>query len=84
METNSMQPLNAPKSECQMPTLAQILQRLKAEMAMVTAELSAMPADAWLNVRGRALANREQELHTTLDVLQRMTQLPVQIQEPAR
>lgn len=65
-----------------MPSLAQVIKRLKAEVAMVNAELQTMPPDAWLNVRGRNLANREQELHITLDVLQRMTQLPVQIQEP--
>lgn len=65
-----------------MPSLAQVIKRLKAEAAMVNAELQTMPPDAWLNVRGRNLANREQELHITLDVLQRMTQLPVQIQEP--
>ena len=41
-----------------------------------------MPPDAWLKVRGRALANREQELHITLDVLQRLTQQPAQITEP--
>lgn len=38
--------------------------------------------DAWLNVRGRALANREQELHTTLTVLQELVSAPMQITEP--
>lgn len=70
------------KNECHAPALPEVLRRLRAEKALVTAELSTMPPDAWLNVRGRALANREQELHTTLDVLQRMTQQPAQIAEP--
>lgn len=52
-----------------MPTLEQVIKRLKAEKAMVEAALNRMPADAWFNVRGRELMNREQELQTTLTVL---------------
>ena len=70
------------KNECQALTLPAVIQRLTTEQAQVSAELSRMPADAWLNARGRALANREQELHITLDVLQRLTQQPAQITEP--
>lgn len=71
------------KNECHAPALPEVLRRLRAEKALVTAELSTMPPDAWLNVRGRALANREQELHTTLTVLRELTCQPVQIAEPA-
>lgn len=77
-----MQATAAIKTECQAPTLPAVIQRLAAEQALVTAELATLPPDAWLNVRGRALANREQELHITLDVLQRLTQQPAQITEP--
>lgn len=69
MQRPTNQALHAIKSECHMPTLEQVIKRLKAEKAMVEAELNRMPADAWFNVRGRRLCNREQELQTTLTVL---------------
>lgn len=83
MKTQETQAQPAIKSECAAPSYMQVVKRLQAEKALVTAELSVMPPDAWLNVHGRALVNREQELHITLDVLTRMTQQPVQIQEPS-
>lgn len=83
MKTQQTQAQPAIKSECAAPNYMQVVKRLQAEKALVTAELSVMPPDAWLNVHGRALANREQELHITLDVLARMTQQPMQIQEPS-
>lgn len=82
MNTKQQQAQPAIKNECAAPNYMQVVKRLQAEKALVTAELSTMTPDAWLNVHGRALANREQELHTTLDVLTRMTQHPLQIQEP--
>lgn len=75
--------LAAIKTECQALTLPAIIRRLTAEQALVSAELSRLPADAWFNVRGRALANREQELFTTLHVLRDMTQATFQIAEPS-
>lgn len=66
-----------------MPTLAQIIKRLKSEVALVNAELKTTPTDALFNAPGWELINREQELHTTLTVLERMTAQPKQIQEPA-
>jgi len=65
-----------------MPSLAQVIKRLKAEEALVNAELKTTPTDALFNVRGWELINREQELHTTLSVLERMTQQPKAIEEP--
>lgn len=82
MKTQQRQAQPAIKSECAAPNYMQVVKHLQAEKALVTAELSTMTPDAWLNVRGRALANREQELHITLDVLARMAQQPLQIQEP--
>jgi uncharacterized membrane protein YcgQ (UPF0703/DUF1980 family) len=82
MNTKTQKVPSAIKNECTAPNYMQVIKRLKAEKALVTTELSTMTPDAWLNVRGRALANREQELHITLDVLARMAQQPVQIQEP--
>lgn len=82
MQRLTNQALHAIKSECHMPTLEQVIKRLKAEKAMVEAELNRMPADSWFNVRGRELMNREQELHVTLGVLERLTTPPKQIEEP--
>lgn len=66
VKPKNMQATTAIKTECQAPTLPAVIQRLAAEHAQVAAEL----------------ANREQELHITLDVLQRLTQQPAQITEP--
>lgn len=49
---------------------------------MIEAELNLMTADHRFNVRGRELMNREQELHVTLGVLERLTTQPKQIEEP--
>ena len=68
---------------CGAPTLPVVIKRLVQEQIQVASELNSMEPDAWLNARGRALDNREQELHTTLSVLRGLGQQPVQIQEPA-
>ncbi|MEZ2739132.1 MULTISPECIES: hypothetical protein [Comamonas] len=83
MQTQQVQAQAAMKNECQALTLPAVIQRLTTEQAQVSAELSRMPADAWLNARGRALANREQELFTTLTVLRDMTKATFQIAEPS-
>lgn len=82
MQIQATQALGAHKSECQMPSLAQVIKRLKAEAALVNAELKTTPTDSLFNARGWDLINREQELHTTLTVLERMTQQPIAIEEP--
>ena len=79
METQQTQALTAIKNEDQPMTLPCILQRLRREKALVEAELGQMPPDAWLNVRGRLLANREQELYITLQVLEGLAQAPMHI-----
>lgn len=68
---------------CGAITLPVVIKRLVQEQIQIASELNAMEPDAWLNARGRALANREQELQTTLTVLRGLSQQPVQIQEPA-
>lgn len=55
-------------------TLHQTINTLREEKASINAELSRLPAEQWLSKRGRELANREQELHITLGVLQRMVE----------
>lgn len=82
MQYQTTQAQDAHKSECQMPSLAQVIKRLKAEAAMVNAELKSTPTDSLFNARGWHLINREQELHTTLTVLEGMTQQPKTIEEP--
>lgn len=79
MKTQQTQALTAIKNENRSMTLPCILQRLRREKALVEAELGQMPPDAWFNVRGRALANREQELYITLQVLEGLAQAPMQI-----
>lgn len=79
------QPTSAPaaiKTECTAPTLPYLIKYLTKEQIQVASELNSMEPDAWLNAHGRALANREQELQTTLTVLRGLGQQPVQIQEP--
>lgn len=86
MKTQQKQALSAIKNECNPMTLPCILQRLRREKTLVEAELAQMPPDAWLNVRGRALANREQELYITLQVLEGLAKAPLHvapITEPA-
>ena len=65
------------------PTLLVLIERLKQEQIQIASELNSMEPDAWLNVQGSALVFREQELHTTLRVLQGLVQQPLQIEEPA-
>lgn len=81
-ERQTMQAQTAIKTACTAPTLPYLINYLAKEKQTITAELEQMPPDAWLNVRGRALANREQELHVTLTVLQELVSAPVQITEP--
>lgn len=65
------------------PTLLVLIERLKQEQIQIASELNSMEPDALLNVHGRTLANREQELHTTLAVLHGLAPKPMQIEEPA-
>ena len=55
-------------------TLVQAIGLLREEKNSINQELAALPAVQWLEARGRDLANREQELHITIDVLGRMFQ----------
>ena len=55
-------------------TLVQAIGLLREEKNSINQELAALPAVQWLEARGRELANREQELHITIDVLGRMFQ----------
>lgn len=72
----------APKTDCRMMSLEQVMKKLTAEKALLNAELKAMQTDSLFNANGWDLINREQELHTTLGVLERLVNLPLQIQEP--
>lgn len=81
-ESKAMQAQQAIKNECKAPTLPYLIKYFQKEKSAIEAELGLMAPDAWLNVRGRALANREQELHVTLTVLQELVTAPVQITEP--
>lgn len=83
MQTQSTCAPAAIKAECTAPTLPYLIKFLTKEQIQIASELNAMEPDAWLNARGRALTNREQELHTTLSVLRGLGQQPMQIQEPA-
>lgn len=55
-------------------TLSNVISILHEEKNGINAELSRLPAEQWLSKRGRELANREQELHITLGVLQRVVE----------
>lgn len=81
-ESKEMQAQPAIKNECKAPTLPYLIKYFQEEKSVIETELGLMPPDAWLNVRGRALANREQELHVTLNVLQELVSAPVRITEP--
>lgn len=73
---------NAHKSDCRMMTLEQVVKKLTAEKALLNAELKTMQPDSLFNANGWEVINREQELHTTLSVLERLANQPLQIQEP--
>ena len=81
-ESKAMQAQEAIKNECKAPTLPYLIKYFQKEKSAIEAELSRMPADAWFNVRARGLMNREQELHTTLNVLRELANAPIQITEP--
>lgn len=53
-------------------TLVQAIGLLREEKNSINQELAALPAAQWLEPHGQQLANREQELHITIDVLERM------------
>ena len=53
-------------------TLAQAISLLHEEHRSINKELAALPATQWIEPHGQKLANREQELHITIDVLGRM------------
>ena len=55
---------------------AAVAEEMKTALNDVNAELNSMAPDAWLNLHGRQLANREQELQTTLSVLQDLAARP--------
>jgi len=59
-----------------MMTLDQVVKKLTAEKALLTAELKAMQPDSMFNANGWEVINREQELHTTLSVLERLEPPP--------
>ncbi|MDI9855228.1 hypothetical protein [Comamonas sp. 17RB] len=82
MNHTPTQPQPAANQACTAPTLPVLIRTLKADQIQIASELNSMEPDAWMNVQGRALANREQELHTTLRVLSGLIQQPLQIQEP--
>lgn len=84
MNHTPMQAQSQAKPACTAPTLPYVIKYLTKEQIRIASELNSMEPDAWLNVQGRALANREQELHTTLRVLRGLVQQPVQITEPAQ
>lgn len=71
------------KNECHALTLPAVIKRLTAEKALVEAEIATTPTDGLFNAKGWQLINREQELHTTLQVLRALTCPPVQIAEPS-
>ncbi|MDR2325089.1 MAG: hypothetical protein LBE51_06745 [Acidovorax sp.] len=83
MPNNGQSAQDAIKNDCAARILPYVIKYLEKEKAAVTAELETMAVDAWLNARGRALANREQELHITLTVLHGLAPKPMQIEEPA-
>jgi len=84
MSHTPMQMNPAASQACTAPTLPVLIRTLKAEQIQIASELNSMEPDAWMNVQGRALANREQELHTTLRVLSGLIQQPLQITEPVQ
>lgn len=83
-ESKVMQAQTAIKNECKAPSLPCLIKYFQKEKSTIEAELNRMPADAWFNVRARQLMNREQELHTTLNVLRELANAPIQIAEPTQ
>lgn len=68
---------------CAVPSLQQVIQRLKNEKALVNAALGKAPVSEWETPAIRAMCNREQELHIALDVLEKLEPQPMQIAVPA-
>lgn len=76
--------LETTQAPCAAPSLQQVIQRLKDEKAQVNAALGRAPVSEWKTPAIRALANREQELHITLGVLENLGPQPMQIAEPVQ
>lgn len=53
-------------------TIGQALERIEAELTDVARQLELTPAAEWTTRRGRALYNREQELHAAVMVLREL------------
>lgn len=53
-------------------TIGQALERIEAELTDVARQLELMQAVEWSTRRGRALCNREQELHSAMMVLREL------------
>lgn len=83
MDEQSIQAQDAIKSEFSESTLPYLIKYLQKEKSAVVAELEAMTPEAWLDSHGRALANREQELYTTLAVLRGLAQRPAPAEDRA-
>jgi len=81
-ESNAIQAQQATNNECKAPTLPYLIKYFQKEKSAIEVELQRMPADTWFNVRARELMNREQELHSTLNVLRELVNTPIQISEP--
>lgn len=81
-ESKAMQAQQVIKNECKAPTLPYLIKYFQKEKSAIEVELQRMPADAWFNVRARELMNREQELHTTLNILRELVNAPIHISEP--
>ncbi|MDH1337021.1 hypothetical protein N5D77_22860 [Comamonas thiooxydans] len=54
------------------PTLSVVIMQLQMQRIKVQADYADLPREEWLSEHGRALANRENELYTTLTVLHGM------------
>ncbi len=57
-------------------TIGQALERIDAELTDVARQLELTPAAEWSTSRGRALCNREQELHAAVMVLRELAVKP--------
>lgn len=69
---------------CTAPALPYVIKYLTKEQIRIASELNSMEQEDLLSDQGRALTNREQELHTTLRVLHGLVQQPLQIMEPGQ
>lgn len=72
MQTQTNTAHEASQKHCTAPSLSEVIHRLKEEKEQICVELRATPARDWNSPRFRELGNREDELHVTLGVLQRL------------